>query len=154
VVRSSWWGPTGFGSDPPVGSPGAHDADDEDAVMPSRPHAAPAMAETERTRWATAALVFTVIDAAATALWLELRVAEEGNPLLAELVEVIGAVPAMAVRAAVGVVLLLALATLAARSRLAARALPLLTLVLGAVVAWHAVGAVLTAPAVLDLPTI
>jgi hypothetical protein len=122
--------------------------------MPSRPHAAPAMADAERTRWTAAALVFTVLDAAATALWLELRVAEEGNPLLAGLVEVVGAVPAMAVRAVVGGVLLVALATLAARSRLAARALPALTLVLGAVVAWHLVGAVLTAPVALDLPTI
>lgn len=122
--------------------------------MSSRPHAAPAMAESVRTRWMAAALVFTMLDAAATALWLELRVAEEGNPLLAGLVEVVGAVPAMMVRAVVGMGLLAALAALAVRSRLAARALPVLTLVLGAVVAWHLVGAVLTAPALLELPAI
>lgn len=91
--------------------------------------------------WLSAAVLLTLVDAVATAVWLELGVASEANPLLARLADTAGAVPAMAVRAAVGIGLLAALAALAPRSVLARRALPVLTAVLGAVVVWHVVGA-------------
>jgi hypothetical protein len=90
--------------------------------------------------WLALAVGLTFVDAIATAVWLEWGVADEANPLLAGLVDVIGAVPAMAVRAGVGVLLLLLLGLLSRRSRLARIALPLVTLVLLAVALWHALG--------------
>jgi hypothetical protein len=92
------------------------------------------------THWLTLAVALTVLDAAATALWLELGIAVEGNPWLAHLVEVVGTIPAMAVRTAVGVALLVGLGLLSRRSRLARVALPAVTVVLGLVAVWHAVG--------------
>jgi hypothetical protein len=87
-----------------------------------------------------AAIVLTLVDAVATAVWIEAGIALEGNPLLAPLVEQAGAVPAMLIRAVVGVGLLLLLARLAPVSQLARRAVPVLAVVLGAVAAWHATG--------------
>lgn len=92
--------------------------------------------------WLSAAVVLTLVDAIATATWLELGIAAEGNPLLAALVDLAGAVPAMVVRTVVGVGLLVALAVLAPRSVLARRALPVVTCVLATVALWHLVGAV------------
>jgi hypothetical protein len=92
------------------------------------------------TRWLGLAVGLTLLDAVATAVWVELGIAVEGNPWLAHLIDATGTVPAMAVRAVVGVVLLFSLALLATRSRLARAALPALTLVLGAVGIWHVAG--------------
>jgi hypothetical protein len=92
------------------------------------------------THWLGLAVVLTMIDAVATSLWLELGIADEGNPLLASLIEVVGAVPAMAVRAVIGIGLLVGLGVLSRRSRLARVALPIVTLVLAAVAVFHAVG--------------
>lgn len=91
-------------------------------------------------RWLIAAVLLTLVDAVATAVWIEAGVAIEGNPLLAPLVDSAGAVPAMMVRAFVGVGLLVLLARLAPASRLARVALPGVATVLGAVAAWHAFG--------------
>jgi hypothetical protein len=95
-------------------------------------------------RWLALATALTLLDAVATALWLELGVADEGNPLLARLADLLGAVPAMAIRAVVGVALLVGLAVLSSRSRLARVALPGVTVVLAGVALWHAVGGVVT----------
>jgi hypothetical protein len=92
------------------------------------------------THWLALAVALTLVDAGATTLWLELGAAEEGNPLLAALVDVLGAAPAMAVRAVVGVGLLVGLGLLSRRSRLARIALPLVTLILAAVAVWHGIG--------------
>jgi hypothetical protein len=92
------------------------------------------------THWLGLAVALTFLDAAATALWLELGVADEGNPMLAHLVEAVGAVPAMAVRTLVGVSLLVGLGLLSRRSQLARIALPGVTLLLALVAVWHAVG--------------
>jgi hypothetical protein len=97
------------------------------------------------THWLALATGLTLLDALATALWLELGVAEEGNPMLAGLADLWGAIPAMALRAVVGVGLLVSLALLSRRSRLARAALPALTLVLAAVAVWHVVGGLSTA---------
>lgn len=99
-------------------------------------------ASTVPSRWFIAAVVLTLVDAIATAVWVEAGLAHEGNPLLAPLVESAGAVPAMLVRAAVGVGLLVLLARLAPVSRLARRAVPGIAIVLGVVAAWHATGLV------------
>jgi hypothetical protein len=92
------------------------------------------------TRWLGVAVGLTLLDAAATAVWVELGIAVEGNPWLARLIDVAGTLPAMAARAVVGIVLLVALALLATRSRLARAALPAVTLVLAAVGVWHLAG--------------
>jgi hypothetical protein len=92
--------------------------------------------------WLALAVLLTFVDALATAAWLELGIADEGNPLLASLIDVIGAVPAMAVRAVVGVALLVGLGLLSRRSRLARAALPAVTLVLAAVAVWHGIGGI------------
>jgi hypothetical protein len=91
-------------------------------------------------RWLGLAVGLTLLDAVATAVWVELGIAIEGNPWLAHLIEATGTVQAMMVRAVVGVALLVSLALLATRSRLARAALPALTIVLGAVGVWHVVG--------------
>lgn len=97
-------------------------------------------ATTVPSRWLAAAMVLTLVDAIATAVWIEAGIAAEANPLLAPIVESAGAVPAMLLRAAVGLVLLVLLGRLAAVSRLARFAVPPIALVLGGVAVWHATG--------------
>lgn len=92
------------------------------------------------TSWLALGVLLTFVDAAATAAWLRLGIADEGNPLLARLIDAVGALPAMTVRAVVGAVLLVGLGLLARRSRLARAGLPAVTVVLAGVAAWHAVG--------------
>lgn len=86
------------------------------------------------------AVALTLVDAAATSAWLLTRQAAELNPLLDSLAVAIGVVPAMAVRAGVGIGLVLALHGLRHRSRLAAWGVVAVTVVLALVVAWHGVG--------------
>lgn len=97
-----------------------------------------------RSRWATGAVVLTIFDAAATAVWLELGIASEANPLLAQLVGLIGPGATMLLRSVVGVALVLALAALAVTSKLARLALPGVTVVLAAVAGYHLAGAALS----------
>jgi hypothetical protein len=94
------------------------------------------------TQWLGLAVVLTLVDAIATAVWLELGIADEGNPLLAGLIDIVGAIPAMVVRAVVGIGLLVGLGLLGRRSQLARAAVPAVTLVLAAVAVWHGVGGV------------
>jgi len=98
----------------------------------------------QRSRWSTGAVALTVFDAAATAVWLELGIATEGNPLLAQLIEVVGAGTAMLLRSVVGVALVLSLAAMSATSQLARRAMPAITVTLAAVAGYHLVGAALS----------
>ena len=97
-----------------------------------------------RSRWTTGAVALTVFDAAATAVWLELGIATEGNPLLAQLIEVVGAGPTMLLRSVVGVALVLSLAALSTTSQLARRAMPAITVTLAAVAGYHLLGAALS----------
>jgi hypothetical protein len=87
------------------------------------------------------AAALTLLDAGATWAWLGAGHGE-WNPLLDRLIGMIGAGPAMAVRAAAGLGLLGALAVLLPRTRLAGRGLVLVTLALAAVGAYHGYGLV------------
>jgi hypothetical protein len=101
----------------------------------------PAAADGSVGPWTGSAVTLTVFDAAATAVWLELGLAIEANPLLDHLIGLVGVGLAMLFRAWVGIVLVLALAVCATESRWARRALPAVTALLGAVAMWHVVGA-------------
>ena len=89
------------------------------------------------------ALALTVLDAVLTLQWLRIGVAVEANPWLASLVEQLGPAPAMVVRTLVGVVLVVALAAVARTVVSARRGLLAVSVVLGAVVAWHVTGGLL-----------
>ena len=86
------------------------------------------------------ALALTVLDAVLTLQWLRIGVAVEANPWLAALIEDVGAAPAMAVRTLVGAVLVVALAGVSRTVVSARRGLLGVSVVLGAVVAWHVTG--------------
>ena len=88
------------------------------------------------------ALACTTLDAAATYAWLRLDLAREGNPLLAGLIEQVGASTALLVRYAVGCALIVALFSLVHRSRFARQAFVGTTMVLVALAGWHVQGAV------------
>lgn len=105
---------------------------------------APLFAGPPRSMWTISAVTLTVFDAVATALWLELGIAAEANPLLDRLIDLVGAGTTMALRSVIGVTLVLALAALSGTSRLARLALPGVTVVLAAVAGYHVVGAVLS----------
>lgn len=90
------------------------------------------------------AILLTIGDAALTLTWLEGGVAAEGNPLLAHMIDAVGTHLALGLRAVIGAVLLLALGVLARRSRLARRALPIITAVLAVVFVWHVGGGLAT----------
>ena len=96
--------------------------------------------------WAPVAIGLTGFDALATAMWVALGIAIEANPWLAWLIDEAGLVPAMLVRAVIGIGLVLALDALRPWSDTARRALPALTAVLAAVAVWHLVGPVLSSP--------
>lgn len=97
---------------------------------------------TARRRWLSLVLLaaaLTVLDGAATYVWLG-RGHGEANPLLAALVVELGPGPAMLVRALVGLGLLAALWALRARSALALHGLLAANAALGAVALWHGWG--------------
>lgn len=96
--------------------------------------------------WAPFAIGFTGFDAIATAMWVALGIAIEANPWLAWLIDVAGVVPAMAVRAAVGIALVLVLDALRPVSPTARRALPGVTAVLAGVAAWQILGPLVGSP--------
>jgi hypothetical protein len=87
------------------------------------------------------AAVMTVVDGAATYVWLASGHALEANPWLAALADRAGPGPAMATRVAVGLALLAALGVLLPRARLARAGLGLVTVALAAVTLWHGYGA-------------
>lgn len=85
-------------------------------------------------------LALTVFDGLATVALVGTGVAEEANPLLADLIERIGLVPAMAVRVAVGTVLTLVLAWLSTWRREVRPVLALVAVLLAMVAGLHMVG--------------
>jgi hypothetical protein len=96
--------------------------------------------------WAPFAIGFTGFDAIATAMWVALGIAIEANPWLAWLIDMTGVVPAMALRAAIGIGLVLALDALRPVSTTARRALPAVTAALAGVAIWQLLGPMVTSP--------
>ncbi len=96
--------------------------------------------EPDAVRAALAACVLTLLDAAATYLWVQHGVAVEANPLMHELIVSLGASAALALRTTVGIGLVAALVALVRRSRFARRALYAVAAVLGVVGVWHLQG--------------
>ena len=90
--------------------------------------------------WAPVAIALTAFDAIATAMWVGLGIALEGNPWLAWLIDEAGLFSAMLTRVVIGVGLVLLLDALQPVSATARRALPAVTVILAAVAAWHLVG--------------
>ena len=88
-------------------------------------------------------VVLAAFDALATLVLVGRGVAEEGNPLLARLIEEVGLVAAMGVRVVVGVLFTLALAWLSTWRREARPVLALVVVVLSLVAALHTVGLLL-----------
>lgn len=84
------------------------------------------------------AAVLTVGDAVLTYLAVAAGPFDEGNPLLAELIQRIGLGPAMVLRAVVGVLLLAGLWLLAGRYRSARIGMLGVATVLGAIAVLHA----------------
>lgn len=91
---------------------------------------------------ALVAVLLTVFDGLATLLVVGRGVAEEGNPLLASLIDEVGLATAMGVRVAVGVLLTLALAWLSTWRREVRPVLALVVVVLSLVATVHVVGLV------------
>lgn len=87
-----------------------------------------------------AVLGLTVFDALATIVLVGAGVAEEANPLLADLIDGIGLAAAMGVRTVVGVGLTLVLAWLSTWRREARPVLGFVALVLSAVACLHVIG--------------
>jgi hypothetical protein len=94
------------------------------------------------------AAAFTILDGAATLVWLELG-QHEGNPLLARLIADLGAAPALALRVVVGLALLALLGTTLGRARLAPYAIVAVTGILLGVTLWHGYGVALLAAGLL-----
>lgn len=87
-----------------------------------------------------AVLGLTVFDALATIVLVATGVAEEANPLLADLIDGIGLIAAMGVRVVVGAGLTLVLAWMATWRREVRPVLAFVALVLSAVACLHIVG--------------
>lgn len=89
-------------------------------------------------------VALTVFDALATLVLVGRGTAEEGNPLLAALIERVGLAPAMGVRVLVGVGLTVVLAWLSTWRREVRPVLALVVLVLSLVAGLHVIGLVWT----------
>lgn len=87
-------------------------------------------------------LALTVFDAVATSVVVGTGVAEEANPLLADLIDDIGLAAAMVVRVAVGSMFTLALGWLSTWRREARPVLALVAVLLAAIAALHVAGIV------------
>ena len=92
-------------------------------------------------RLTTVGIVLTLSDSTLTYLWLQLGIAYEGNPVLRVLMDTHGVGFTLALRAAVGTALLVALYALREHSALARPATVLAVIVLGLVNIWHLYGA-------------
>ena len=87
-------------------------------------------------------LALTAFDGLATVVLVGSGVAEEGNPLMADLIAEVGLVPAMAVRVLVGSFLTLVLAWLSTWRREVRPVLALVAVLLSLVAALHVLGIV------------
>lgn len=83
------------------------------------------------------AALLTVVDALATLVWLQIGIADEGNPVLVGYIEMFGAGVAMVGRAFWGLALLVGLLVLAPYTRSAKQGLPIVVIALSVVGAMH-----------------
>lgn len=87
-------------------------------------------------------LALTAFDGLATIVLVGTGIAEEGNPLLADLIDGLGLVPAMGIRVVVGVALTLVLAWLSTWRREVRPVLAFVAVLLSLVAGLHVVGIV------------